>query len=846
MKCNKKQYRYANYYDLGDLILNARNKFGENKLVQNIGGVDKAIKLLSGASSIAGNAIGGGYSLGAGDALSSLGNIASSIPIPQIALAGDALNIVGGITNRLAGSKLNQENINKINQEINAANSFTTDAGDYDSLFSNISNAPTIAGFSRSDVGKDGVFGNKARKIYKKLKRKATAAEDWIDSSIDNNAENIATNVLGDLESNYFDSGGDLFPIFTNGVSTINAGGTHESNPNNGVQLGVDSNGVPNLVEEGEVIYNNYVYSNRIQLPLDLQQKYKTKGTFADAAKKTQKESEERPNDPISKKGLETAMLELANRQELEREDVENTNIFEKGGPIFNPYTKRWTWGGKAFNTTVQKPWGRTVYTKDGFAVDYNKQGREISRKKGTQTPSITGKTRNEREQNYFDRDKTLTDSVKAIAKRYGISPNLLASRMAREGIDNQIDKYNYSGGKSLFSSDKHEKGIAGETWGLDWFTDNLNTGKTKLKESWVKHSPRKFTNDFGTQTNTAVFKDWNGIVSATAAELAGRRQRLQKNYPKLNSSQLDALSLASFNYGEDAINKKINKGQTNSLVKAYAPFINIKALGGNIFDGLTQSNYMDNMKLKGKIEDIISPEDLPSFDFNKPEYNIAPLFEESNLRYAPVLMSGLSAIGDIFSKPDYSAAKRVESVNIIPPQVRNTPVGQRLTYTPMDKQFYINPLNKNAAYSRSLARNISGGNRATALNALANIDANYIEGLGKLARQAEEYNENLKQKVADFNRATDTFNAQQSLSAQNTNAGYIDNATKTRLNQVETAAKLRQLAKDAYNNRRSNNLNNFINNLGNLGWEAVNRNMINSNPALYYALSQLGNIKYK
>ena len=90
--------------------------------------------------------------------------------------------------------------------------------------------------------------------------------------------------------------GGD----FNNGVTIIDEGGTHEQNPNEGVQIGVDQQGVPNLVEQGEVIYNDYVFSNRIKLPESIKKKYKLKGdTFADAAKYAQLESQERPNDPI-------------------------------------------------------------------------------------------------------------------------------------------------------------------------------------------------------------------------------------------------------------------------------------------------------------------------------------------------------------------------------------------------------------------------------------------------------------------------------------------------------------------------------------------------------------------
>ena len=182
--------------------------------------------------------------------------------------------------------------------------------------------------------------------------------------------------------------------------------------------------------------------------------------------------------------------------------------------------------------------------------------------------------------------------------------------------------------------------------------------------------------------------------------------------------------------------------------------------------------------------------------------------------------MSGISAFTDLFSKPDYSAADRVASVDIQPALVSADPVGQYLSYRPLDRMFYINQLNKNTAAGRRAIQNTSGGNRAAAMAGILAADYNYGESLGKLARQAEEYNQALKERVAGFNRQTDMFNSQQSMQAQSVNAQSRNDATKMRLAQAEEVAKLRSAAKNAYDTRRSNNLNNFINNLGNIGWE--------------------------
>lgn len=123
---------------------------------------------------------------------------------------------------------------------------------------------------------------------------------------------------------NYFAYGGDLSGDWTNGVTIIDEGGTHEQNPYEGVLVGVDAQGTPNLVEEGEVIFNDYVYSNRLKPTAkqleDVKLDPKFEGmTFADIAKEVQKESSIRPLDPISKNTLVDSMSKLTAIQEETR-----------------------------------------------------------------------------------------------------------------------------------------------------------------------------------------------------------------------------------------------------------------------------------------------------------------------------------------------------------------------------------------------------------------------------------------------------------------------------------------------------------------------------------------------
>jgi hypothetical protein len=185
------------------------------------------------------------------------------------------------------------------------------------------------------------------------------------------------------------------------------------------------------------------------------------------------------------------------------------------------------------------------------------------------------GGSTNEARQKYFDTDKELTDSVKAIAKRYNINPNLLASRMAKEGpIDKAINYYNDTNGKF----DRRE--VHGSDWGLDDTGNNLNEGIITLKEPYLSYYDEEFFNEKGREVNSVYSPNWNFGISATAAELEYRRNEMKKRFPNLSDEQLDAAASAAFNRGIYGATKYIKQGKD---LNEYSPFINIKKMGGQV-----------------------------------------------------------------------------------------------------------------------------------------------------------------------------------------------------------------------------------------------------------------------
>ena len=139
--------------------------------------------------------------------------------------------------------------------------------------------------------------------------------------------DNIASNNTFNMEKNLASLGGNLFnrgANYDSGLMLINEGGTHESNPNEGIQLGTDENGTPNLVEQGEVVYNDYVFSNRLHLTeQELRDNYlptSLKGTtFAYAAEKIGKNLIETPTDTLERNKVDNFLRRLANIQEAQR-----------------------------------------------------------------------------------------------------------------------------------------------------------------------------------------------------------------------------------------------------------------------------------------------------------------------------------------------------------------------------------------------------------------------------------------------------------------------------------------------------------------------------------------------
>lgn len=328
------------------------------------------------------SAIRGKLRSGVGDVFSNVGSaVGSGLMLANPLLGAGVIfgsELLGGGIDALFGSHINEANVaglKQSNAELNqAANNLAT-ARTNEDLLQKWGDIDMGFDFNQDYVGEDGVFASEAEDLYNKLKgqqgrgrARAThglmlASNNMANRRADQVAGSFITGFGGPLNSkdnfvpanysshltvrsnqnmedkklgllqapvsgNNFDLGGVIQTHgsdFSNGLMFINNGGTHEENPLEGVPMGFDPEGTPNLVEEGETIWNDYVFSNRLKVPktalkeLGLGGNLSADISFADASKKLGKESEQRPNDPISIAGLEASMSRLAEIQEAER-----------------------------------------------------------------------------------------------------------------------------------------------------------------------------------------------------------------------------------------------------------------------------------------------------------------------------------------------------------------------------------------------------------------------------------------------------------------------------------------------------------------------------------------------
>ena len=795
---------------------------------------------------VGGNLIDGGLSSGAGNTISSIGSTVGSAISTVNPLVGGMVSVgsglIGGLTNRIFGSKLNQENINQVKGNISSTAN-TSFGGSADDLMSQLSGASMLGNINRSDIGKDGWFSHKAKNLTNKLRAQAEAANTRLYNNFNQAADitnenqflqsmynveafggplfkeggimikkenrgkftesanranmgvqEYARHILANKEdysptlikrANFARNfggrkafGGDLNTYggtYNGGLEYINNGHTHSENPYGGVPMGTDRNGTPNLVEEGETIWNDYVFSNRLKVPETLTDKYKLSKdiTFAEASKKLGKEIEETPNDPISKRTFNSFMQDLQQSQE----EVKAKKELTKAKRQFNKLSLQEQLGilngtpVQGDNTMLSNPNEMVSnepqqFDDGGWMFDNMWEGvpeYQNSYLKGN-IPYYQGKVSSK---GYSVKDIEGTDNYKNFTKYALTLP----------------DSHNYW--QTL--SNKTGKDVT-------YLKNNYERLRNDGKLGWVHRTP-KF-NNISTQANTpfTIYQPLDALG---------------------NQKPFNMLSPYGMGYS------------ANDIV----PFSDrVDANGNTVID------------LKNK--EFIST-DTKKKTNNKEDNGLLPTW----MRYAPIVGSAIGAASSLLSKPDESSADAIltaarEAGQYTP--ISFNPIGDYIQYNPFDRDYYINKLNAESGAARRAIINQASGNRGNAMAGILAADYNAQNQLGALARQAEEYNLAQRQKVAEFNRGTNMFNTEGMFKADTANQAAKMQARSTLLQGTMQAERLRQAARQQLAAERSANLTNLFNNIGNIGRENMNFNILNTSAAFPWAMTNKGESKYK
>lgn len=795
---------------------------------------------------VGGNLIGGGLQSGAGNTISSIGSTVGSAISTVNPLVGGMVSVgsglIGGLTNRMFGSKLNQENINQVKGNISSTAN-TSFGGSADDLISQLSGASMLGNINRSDIGKDGWFSHKAKNLTNKLRAQAEAANTRLYNNFNQAADitnenqflqsmynveafggplfkeggimikkenrgkftesanranmgvqEYARHILANKEdysptlikrANFARNfggrkafGGDLNTYggtYNGGLEYINNGHTHSENPYGGVPMGTDRNGTPNLVEEGETIWNDYVFSNRLKVPETLTDKYKLSKdiTFAEASKKLGKEIEETPNDPISKRTFNSFMQDLQQSQEevkAKKELAKTKRQFNKLSPqeqlgILNgtPVQEDNTMLSNPNEIVSNEP---QQFDDGGWMFDNMWEGApeyQNSYLKGN-IPYYQGKVSSK---GYSVKDIEGTNNYKNFTKYALTLP----------------DNHNYW--QTL--SNKTGKDVT-------YLKNNYERLRNDGKLGWVHRTP-KF-NNISTQADTpfTIYQPLDALG---------------------NQKPFNMLSPYGMGYS------------ANDIV----PFSDrVDANGNTVID------------LKNK--EFIST-DTKKKTNNKEDNGLLPTW----MRYAPIVGSAIGAASSLLSKPDESSADAIltaarEAGQYTP--ISFNPIGDYIQYNPFDRDYYINKLNAESGAARRAIINQASGNRGNAMAGILAADYNAQNQLGALARQAEEYNLAQRQKVAEFNRGTNMFNTEGMFKADAANQAAKMQVRNTLLQGTMQAERLRQAARQQLAAERSANLTNLFNNIGNIGRENMNFNILNTSAAFPWAMTNKGESKYK
>lgn len=898
---------------------------------------------------------------------------------PMAMLAGAAFKVGGGVYNALAGIKTDKKRLNSINSGLSTLNSYNSDATDYDDVIGPSSIVDNTAGVYKGAAFSSGSANRKNSRLTARVEEaKSRAARSML-----NNIANISKAQTDDLSANFAAFGGplgdsnsgaidygfmsdylanknkatsvkDKMPtnIFgtlqekpmlafggimqTNGADFgnlvhVDAGGSHEENPYQGVQMGISrENGQPNLVEEGETVFDDYVFSKRIKLDTNAKKKFhigkNSEVTYADLSKRLEKESLERPNDPISLASLKRQLHKLAEEQERQKQE-EQVEEMQDAFAQLPPEQQEAIMQQMAMEEqqAAQQQEEAAMAQQQAQSQDLNaEQQQALMTQQGDEQQGVQEQMMQEQPQteevqmaacggklNKFDKGGDMKRNIfKALQltsekdfndwkKKYNLDEvtdweNILKNEAFMDALKKSSPalsdalSHNYDFGVYKASEDS--------PYNLDAFKDNLEAytassheGNTEGKYTPDKDFDLKGHKDIKALEADPKYKAYTDYMKGVISRAKGVKYRvgnitddpnasIYENLEWLNGKKLsedDWNALKTLEYtanGTSVYNtglpvplfNEIDKDGYSSLAdnaeELFEKYRTDEIPG--IFhltpEVKNRAKSVKNFEVddKGNIYEIYN--DVPKGWTNVGNYNwqdsdndyaynyykrpgikdenkkdddteIVPVHKSTWQRdlglFGPMVGLGMQAAG--IGKPDYSRMEAaLDMASEAPVLAHYKTVPNYLTYKPMDIWYEQNRLNANSrATDRAITNNGSPLGTKTA-GLLANGYNNQIAS-GDLFRKALEYNDAQRQKVEDFNRATNMYNADAFTKTSATNAGIINDHRRMKSQLALDIAKERLNTDASWYSNMYKNVDAMFKGLADYGKENAQHNMI-------------------
>lgn len=787
---------------------------------------------------------------------------------PWGALAGGVLGAGAAAIGILSGNRKAEREAMSLNNQADIAQQYAKQ--NFGAAFERVADRQNRIG--QSNIAAEG------GKMSKAAKSKHMTIQQFADSVL---SKQNADKHMDMIKKHSFSAGGKTYNThggyFSPDLIKIEAGGTHEQNPFGGIQLGVDPMGVPNLVEEGEIIHEDYVFSDRLNASesllkeFALPMKYAGK-SFAYIADKLSSESKERPNDSVSNSGLEMMYDRLMAAQDAHKAKLEEAKLKremkkmspEELGAMTQALAMQ---AAPVEEQAMQQPEMMPIGQEPVVAA------------KGGRLAHMYGWGRDANGNLVWVPD---TDS------KYKLS----VSRPAV--LDINLGSYQY------LPPPKPETWVPeNPTYDNNWSNNDWLLDDTAQDFAWDR-GIHKEIDPTGSQANTGNI-DWHsaGVAAKNAGEnsfqwrgktysvsdlgepLAAQRVQQPTRPSASSKSAIDMENDANYiNLMNELASHADKDGNLDAMGKALLYRLN-KAKGdgdktyqdwlNNIKDQKPGSyhnafynvaNELAQERLADEYKNIVR--DVP----DEPEYvNVEPFDFDDNLtakpmtideatgrvgaqdsmshlptwqRYAGAGYNAISMLHNMLQEPDRYQARR-----LTPSLTYGDLALDRLSYTPYDFNLAANQLTAADAATRSQIAN-SGMGPSTGATLLAQ---NYNAGrnLGNAYWQTQLANQQQKANViaannqaaqaeADFDYRRDLGNTQ----IRNQYGLYnLQNAMQTDMLNKQAESQKWQAVSQAGDA--------FAQDLTNIGRENFNMNMVNSNPALFYFIDpSTGMVDYK